>query len=244
MTWYSSKDVAYVFIDNLSVAPYLNAMTMKTSAVLANTTGFGDTWTEWTDTGLRNGEVTMGGFYDGGTDGAAMNTVAATDRTVSVLLEGNTVSKRFYLFQSGLVSSTEIGLSPEGVHTSAPGYTVTGEVNFGYVVAPYAARTTAGNTDAASCDVGAGGIAAGHCVLHVAALTLGGYDNCVVTLRSDADNEGVFTDETAFTAVTAVGSEVKALATGVDRYMSVSWAWTGEGTGQSISFFVGVAADA
>ncbi len=240
MTWYSSKDVAYVLIGYKSIGSYLNALRMKTSARLTDTTGLGKTWREMSDTGLREGELEMSGFYDGTM--SFMNTVAATDQVVSVLLEGNTVSKRFYGFEKAIISASEVGISSDSVHTTTPGLTVRGAVDFGYVVAPVTARTTAGNTQATYADAGAA-MTAPRAYLNIASLTLGGYDSLVVTVQSCDTSGGSYDDETAFTAITSTltGSQCITLASTVNRYLAIKWAWTGAGTGQSWTGFVGVA---
>ena len=243
MTWYSSKDVAYVFWNHCTITGFLNAVRIKTTAKLVDTTGLGDTWREMSDTGLREGELEMTGLYDGDVLAEnGMNTVSATDRVASVLLEGNTVSKRFYGFQKAILSGTEVGISSDSVHTSTPVYTMRGAIDHGYVVAPWAARTTAGNTQATYADAGAS-MTAPRAYLNITGLTLGGYTNLVVTVQSCATSDGSYDDETAFTAVTAAstGSQCITLSGAVNRYLAVKWAWTGAGTGQSASFFVGVA---
>lgn len=240
MTWYSSKDVAYLIVDGTDIAGSINTARIKTSAVTVDTTCLGDTWREITDTGLRNGELEISGFYDGSTTSAVIDTVSGTGKVVSVLLEGNTVSKRFYGFDSGTVSAAEVGLSPDTIHTSSPTFTVSGQVRFGYVVAPLAARTTAGNTQSTCADMAALSTIA-RAYLAVTSLTLGGYDNLIVQVQSCDTSDGSYADETAFAAMTTTGGQVVALSGTVNRYLAVAWQWTGTGTGQSATFFVGVA---
>lgn len=237
MTWYSSKDVGFVFIGDQNITTLLNSARMKTEAVLTDTTGLGNTWREMTDTGLRRGELEFSGFYDG--LAVSMNTVSGTDRVVSVLLEGNTVSKRFQGYRAAIVSGAEIGISPESVHTSTPTTTVRGAVDFGYVAAPRATRTTAGNTQSTYADMGAAADN-GRAYLHILSLTLGGYTNLVVTVQHSDDHD-TWADHTAFTAATATGAETIALTGTVNRYLAIKWEWTGAGTGNTFSAFVGVA---
>jgi len=237
-TFYSSKDVAYVFVGDDTWQAYLNTVNIKISVKLADTTPLGVSWPVMTDTGLRSGEFTCAGFYDG--DKTIMNTISDTDKVVAVLLEGNTVSKRFYGFRAATVSAVEIGLSSDNVHTSTPELSVRGAVDFGYVVAPSAARTTAGNTQATYADMGASATGP-RAYLAVTSLTLGGYTNLVVTVQSCATAEGSYDDETAFAAVTEAGAQTVALSGSVNRYLAVKWAWTGAGSDPSATFFVGVA---
>lgn len=240
MTWYSSKDVAYVFVGATDIHGYLNAATMKTTANLADTRVLGEVYPTITDTGLRSGEFTCSGFYDGTAAGGVMNTVSGTDQVVSVLLEGNTVSKRFYGYRAAIVSGSEIGLSSDNVHTSTPGITVRGDVDYGYVCAPYLADRGAGaTTDATYANMGADAGTA-RAYLNITDITMGGASALTVTVRHCDTAGGAYGDHTAFAAVTAVGAQTIALASTVEQYISIKWAWTG-GAGSKWSGFVGVA---
>lgn len=237
MAFYSSKDVAYVFVGEDTWQARLSAVGMKIEATLSDTTPLGAVWRQMTDTGLRRGELTFSGFYDG--DKPGMNTVSGSDKVVSVLLEGNTPSLRFYGFERATVSAAEIGVSADSVHTSSPEMIVRGAVGHGFVVAPLTARTTGGTTKANYADMLASSTTA-RAYLHVTDIILGGYTNLIVTVQSCATAGGSYDDETAFSAVTAPGAQSIALAGTVERYLDVKWAWTGSGSGQSATFFVGV----
>lgn len=236
-TFYSSKDVAAVLVGADPWQAYLSGLGLKIEAALSDTTPLGAVWRQVTDTDLRRGELTFTGFYDGGKP--AMNTVSDADKVVSILLEGNTPSMRFYGFERAIVSAAEIGVSAESVHTSTPEMSVRGSVGHGFVVAPLAARTTGGTTKATYADMGSSSTTA-RAYLHVTDLTLGGYTNLIVNVQSCSTAGGTYDDETAFSAVTAPGAQSIALAGTVERYLCVKWAWTGSGSGQSATFFVGV----
>ena len=47
----------------------------------------------------------------------------------------------------------------------------------------------------------------------------------------------------SFTTATAIGAQSVVLASAVDRYLAVKWAWVGAGTGPSATFAVYVARD-
>lgn len=235
----SIKDLGYLLVGGYNVATIMDHFTAKHTAGKQEFRPCGSTWPINIDLGMRTAELQMSGVLNSPTSDA-VSAVNGTDRAVSALIEGNTVSARFWGFQAAIVDGVEVGVSPDAANTLLPSFSVDGEVNYGWVVAPHATRTTAGNTDATYADIGAG-VSAGHVYLHVTALDLGGGTSCTIKLRGSADHI-TFADETTMTAVTAIGSEVKALASAVERYLSVSWAWTG-GSNQSIDFFLGVAAD-
>jgi hypothetical protein len=164
---------------------------------------------------------------------------------VMLKFDTDAVSKRAHCFRTALVSETELGLAASDLNRMTTGTSITGEYNYGYIVAALSARTDSGNTDAAYADAGAEVTSGGaHAFLHVTAITMGGYANCLIKLRDSADGDA-HADNVAFTAVTAIGSEYKATAAAVGRYPSVSWLWQGGSptSGHSITFTVAYARD-
>jgi len=241
MAYKSLKDVAKVFVAEYDVRPILGApMNIKRTALLSEFRQPGEVWTTAVDLGIRSCELTMPAYLNSpGSD--SISGIYGTNRIVSILHEGNTVSDRFFGIQSAIVSGIEVGISDDMPDTLTPEFTVRGETNYGYVAAPWVERTTAGNTDTTYATMQAPG-ATGHAFLHVTALTLGGYTSCTITVRTSTDHI-TFNPHTAFGAVSNITSEVLALSSTVNQYLSVSWAWNGAGTGQSITFFAGVAID-
>lgn len=75
----------------------------------------------------------------------------------------------------------------------------------------------------------------------VPALTLGGYTNAAVKIRHSADN-AAWADLISFTAITAAPATERKTVTGtINRYWSTSGAYSGAGTGQSITPVIGFA---
>jgi len=111
----------------------------------------------------------------------------------------------------------------------------------GFIVALLAARTTAGNTQTTPLDNAAHSHGGGVAYLQCSALTLGGYTNLDVRVRHSATLAS-WADLATFTARTTVGAQRLVISTDpIERYLAVSWAWTGAGAGQSATFTVGVA---
>jgi hypothetical protein len=81
----------------------------------------------------------------------------------------------------------------------------------------------------------------GHAYLQVTGLALGGYTDCLITIRESADHS-IWSDLGAFSAVTLANTAQRVAIVGaVDRYLAVSWLFEGAGSGQSITFFAGLA---
>ena len=239
MAKYSTKD-ARLLIDAIQHSAYFDTVAIKVNAVTDPFHPLGATFPTTYDTGLRNGELTLSGIYSGTHSQYAG--VAGSNYITTVEVEGGTAGSRAYCFPAAKFSANEVTLSPEQMHRWTPEATVSGKVHNAFVVAPVAARTTASNLDAADAD-GIASSTGATAILHVTNVSLDGYDNCIITPR-DSDDGITYADcSAAFTAVTTTGAESIALTGTVDQYLSVSWAWTGSGSDQSITFAVYIARD-
>ena len=239
MAAYSTKD-ARLLMSSLDLSPYTDSVSVKLNAVVDPFHPLGATFPTTYDTGLRNGELTVSGLYDGGI--SQFLVAGATSYVTSLEVEGGTAGTRAYCFANPQVSAHEVGLSTEQMHRFTPEYTISGAVNNAFVVAPLIARTTASNLDAADTD-GLASSTGATAFLHVIGITLGGYDNCVITPRDSPDGDTWGDCSASFVAMTTGGAQSLALTGTVDQYLSVSWAWTGDGSDQSITFAVYIARD-
>jgi len=241
-TYTSGKDVVHVFVGGYDIASSLDTLNAKLSAVTQEFKPLGQVWPIAADTGTRNGALTVSGLLDSpNTDSLVLS---GTGKVVSALVEGETIAAhvgpRFFGFSSAAVSDVEVTVSPDQVHGFVPGMTVNGRCNYGYVVAPYTARTTGGDTKATyitTNETATGGIG----YLHVGALSLGASrTGLTVTLTSSPDHT-TWTDNTAFANVTAIGAQTVNLATVVYNYVAMIWAWVGGTPGaETFTGFVGV----
>jgi len=79
-------------------------------------------------------------------------------------------------------------------------------------------------------------------VVHVPAITLGGYTSLSVKLRDSADNS-VWADVAggAWTNVTAVGAERIVVGGTVRRYRAIQWTLNGAGSGPSFNIYAALA---
>lgn len=240
---YGSPSLGYFLIGGRNVLGTRTSVTVKAEATFADTTVLGDTWTQNATTGLKKGSVSQDGFFDDAV-GAINEALCDLENTRQVLLlahEGNVAGKKAFGCAGSFAATYDRGMSIAEFHKATATHTVTGELEEPRILAALAARTTAGNTEAASIDNAALTSLGGAGYLGVTALALGGYTNLVVKVRHSSDNV-TFADLLTFTAATGIVGERKAVAAGtVNRYLAISWAWTGAGTGQSATFTVAFA---
>jgi hypothetical protein len=235
MAYLSPKDCACVFFDGLDVKQSNNELTITSEAICPRRRPIGSAYKAAFITGQKDSELTIAGWLD--------DVTSPQLGDLSVLFGGNAVSALFAGFSAAHVVGQSLGTSEDDLDTFTPTIVANGCIaGIGYVVAPYAAYTAAGNTDAAYATMTEASAASGRAYLHVAALTLGGSTSCTVKVRHSSDHI-TFADHTAFTNVTAIGAETIALAATVNKHLSISHAWNGAGAGQSISAFVGVVPD-
>lgn len=184
-------------------------------------------------------EIEQSGVFDdaAGSIHAALK-APANDRVFSWGAAGNTIGKHF---AGALVD--QVSYNPGDI---AGGEFVTAHAKYGcskredgLIVADLVARGVAGSTEASYVDSAASSALGGVGYLQLTALTLGGYTNLVVKVRHSADHAS-WADLLTFTAKTAIGAERKTVATNpIERYLAISWAWTGAGAGPSATFAVG-----
>lgn len=238
MPYVSGADLAYLFFDGLDVAISNNQLEIADEAVIKRRRPLGQAYPKAIATSQYEGTMSLSGWLDTDTE-PQLGRLTGDEKVVSALVEGNTAGVHFWGARAAYVAGVKLGESEDDIVSLDPTISVGGAIDYGLIVAAYAARTTAGNTDASYVDLGAAATGGGHAYIHIPALTLGGYTNCVVTVRHSTDHT-TFTNHTAFTAITGTGAQVLTLTGTVNRYLSISWAWTGSGSNPSISCFVGV----
>ena len=244
MSTYGSPSVGFFLIGGRNVLGTRTSITVKAEATTSETTVLGDTWAQFGTTGLKRGSLSQDGFFDDAV-GAINEALCDLENTSQVILlahEGNVAGKKAFGCAGTFAATYDRGMAIAEFHKATATHTVTGELEEPRLLAALAARTTAGNTESASLDNAALTSNGGAGYLGVTALTLGGYTNLVVKVRHSVDNV-TFADLATFTAVTAIGAQRKAVAplTTVNRYLAISWAWTGAGSGQSATFTVAFA---
>jgi hypothetical protein len=156
---------------------------------------------------------------------------AAVAATVSVISVANPTSVTFSAPHGFVSGQTVLFAGTNSTPALTGPYTVT-VTDSTHVTVPVNV-TNAGSAGTGTMTPGA---AAGNIYLSCPVLTLGGYTNLTVSVQDSADHI-TFTDDTVFTALTAVGAESKTTGT-LLRYICMKWVWTGAGSNQTATFAV------
>jgi hypothetical protein len=241
---YGLNDIAFILIDGYSLNGYITELSDTKEATLEEATCAGASWQTWAFTGEKRFNFSMAGFYDDADD--ALNEALCeqfTARTICYGVEGNTVGKEVAMLYGPTQGKYERVASRGELHKASAEYEGSGEVEDGKIIATLTSRGAASNTNATPVNNG-GASTGGACYLQVSALALGGYTNLVVTMQDSADSV-TFADmasgEGVFTAVTTAPAKQRlALTVSIKQYVSMKWTWTGSGTGNSFTGFVGL----
>jgi hypothetical protein len=245
MARYTSADVAFLLVDGYSLLGLTTALDDGgLQGDFEEVTPLGSAFKCSQYTGASASTISTEGFYDdtaGSTNAALVNRVTAgTDRILAFGRGGNTVGADF---TGGLVKQAAYGrsIATGTFHKGKASYVVNAR-NEGKICAHLVARTTGAST--ANCDFTAAATAAATgamAYLELNALTLGGYTNLTVKVEHSANGSTGWADLAVFTASTTAPTAQRVAFTGtVLRYMRVTHAWTGAGTGNSATFAVGV----
>ena len=237
----ASRKDAQIIVGAYDMSSALDVLAFKQSAVLVNFNALGSASPTVYDTGERFAELSCSGLPNTHTTVSHIATQIAT-----VKFDSDVLDRRCFMFPQTTVSDVGEVIAAGDINRVETTFSISGEFNHGYIVAPLVARTDSGSTDATYCDSDAAVVnpATAHALLHVTGLALGGYANCLIKVRDSADGDA-HADHTAFTAVTGGTAELKTLTGGVGRYISVSWLWQGGSPsgGHSITFTVAYARD-
>lgn len=242
MAYLSGKDCAYVLVDGVDVAVSNNELELTSEAVVQRRRPLGQAWRSVCLTGQIDSEMAIRGWLHPDTV-AELAEFSAGAKVVSALIGGNAISQLFAGIPAAYVVGGKLGVSEDDLDSYEP-VLLTSDAKWhtGYVVAPLAERTTAGNTDSDDAQRDSGAAASGRAFLHVTDLDLGGYTSLGVTLRHSSDGI-TYADHTSLGSVTAVGGSVITLTGTINQYLSIAWTWTGTGSNPSWTGFVGVAVD-
>lgn len=244
MAKYGSDQVAFLLIDGYSLLGTVTQFSDGKEALTEETHTLGDAWVENEPVGLKKAELSQSGFYDDASlaSNAALVTGYGVSRVACYGVAGNVKGRKMTGFQGAMQTTFKRVMTRGELHKCDASYLGNGQVDEGVLLHEHAAETSAtGNTEASSVDNAASSAAGAIGYLQVSALALGGYTNVVVKVRHSADNV-TFADLITFTAVTAAPAAERATVAGtINRYTAASWAFGGAGSGQSVTFAVGLA---
>lgn len=237
---HGSADTAFALFGGRDIVSTLQNIEFESEAVLEETTVLGVGDEEHAAVGLSRGALRHSGFYDDGTDSVNDHLVDHPESVACIGLEGNTIGKKFTGWAGAIVGRYRRQASRDELHKAEGEYTVDGAVEEGVILHAHGEETAAsGDTESTPVDNGVSSADGGAGYLQVSALTLGGYTSVTVKIRDSADDI-TYADLIAFTAVTsAPAGERKTVAGTVDRYLAMSWAFNGSGSGQSVTLMTG-----
>jgi hypothetical protein len=244
MARYGSDD-AFILVDGYNLSGLTTTGTAEIEAITEATHGLGDSWEEQSYVGLKRAMLTQEGFYD---DAALQSNVALVgseglSRLALFGLEGNVIGEKAIAYMGALESKT-VRIATRGeLHKLNVEYVGNGAVHDAIILHALGAEDASpANTQSASVDNAAQSTTGAVAFLQVTSLTLGGYTNCIIQVDDSANNSAwLAVSGGAFTAVTAAPTAQTLVIPGtIRRYLSVSWAFTGAGSGESVSFIVGV----
>ena len=252
MAKYSGANVGFFLVGGRSLAAVMADVTEERESVTEETTPIGPTgnWQAHTPVGSFKATLAQNGWYD---DAALSSNEAFVDKqstpqVVAFAPEGNTVGKRIVQVAGAFAAKLQRLFAKDALVKCNVTYTVTGNVDDGRILHDLKQETTAtGHTNATSVSEAALTNTGGAAVLQVTQLTLGGYTSATVTVRHSSDNV-TFADLVAMSAVNASTNPVpcaerKVIASGttINKYLSSQWAFTGTGSGMSLTFALGFA---
>jgi len=214
-----------VLLNAYDLSAFLNSADQTITVETAETTCFGSSAKSYV-TGLRDGTVSVGGFFDGSTgavDDAMSAAIGSSTASVLSVVESGaaTIGNRCLVVQSLDTSYQITGAVGDAVTISAE-FQVDGTGSSGayrgVVLADLASYsgTTKNYTSVDNGASSANGLTAN---LHV---TANAAASLVVKVQHSTDNV-TFTDLVTFTTLAATGSEHKTTTGTVNRYIRATW---------------------
>lgn len=218
-----------VLLNAFDLSAYLNSADQTISVETAETTTFGSSSKSYV-AGLRDGTVSLSGFFDGAANAvdSVISTAlgSATSSVLSVADEGLTIGNRALIVQAIDTSYQITGAVGDVVSISAEfqadGTGTGGSGQYrGVVLSTLATQTGTGPTSLTAVDNTSGtanGLVANlHVTSNAASLT--------VKIQHSTDNV-TFTDLVTFTTLAGTGTEHKITTGTVNRYLRVQWSGT------------------
>lgn len=248
MTRYGSPDVGFILQGGRSLLADLTTHSIDREAITEDTTvlGLGDE--AHASVGLKKASISQEGIFDDDTDRINDALVGLTEEIACVGEAGNVLPAagvaRPCVGIKGQIQVNYNRIAERGALTkAAASYLANGIVEECVLLHPHIAETSdPGDTESNSHDNAASSANGGAAYLQVSALNLGGYTSVQVTIRDSAD-DAAWLDHAdgAFAVVTTAPQAQRIALTGtIRRYTAIDWDFIGAGSGQSITFMVGL----
>lgn len=216
--------------------------TMETEAIH----GAGDASPIHASLGVKSQTATQVGIFDDDTDKihAALKGLGSIG-PLSYGVEGIAQGAPFTLFADAIVSSYEVPVARDSMSRASASYLANGAIEIGALVEPFAALTDAnGAGPSGGLDNGAPTAAGGILVVHVTALTLGGYTSLTIDLQTSEDDASgdAYADhaDSSIPVFTAVGGAIAVLTGTIERWSRLFATWDGAGSAESATVTLGL----
>lgn len=231
---YGLPDVEFVLFDGHDLTGMVRGLSDELVNPVEESTVAGNEIANSRFVGLSQATLALTAFYDedlteqleGGPSGVLM-----------YALQGNTAGNHCECVEEAICTGYKKQPEPSAIHKAEVNFVCQGDVallDHAQIVAPLAARTAAGNTQAAYVDSGAatddGG---GRWWVHVTALDLDGYTNVSHQLVDSADHIAFGDVADAVATFTATGAQMVEFDGAVDQYLADVWSYAGSGTSPS-----------
>ncbi len=248
MTRYGSPDVAFVLQGGRDLKADLTTHSIDREAIIEETLVLGESDETHAAVGINKASISQDGIFDDRANGINDALVGLTEEVMCVGFAGNVLPAsgvaRDFVGMKGQIQNNYNRIAERGALTkAAASYLANGIVEECKLLHPHTAETAAsGNTDGNSHDNAASSANGGAGYMQISKLTLGGYTDVTLRIRDSADDIS-FATLISFTAEGSgdgLAGERVAITGTIRRYTSSSWTFNGTGSGQSVTFMVGI----
>jgi len=191
--------------------------------------------------GTSRGTVNLTAFYD---EDLSPQLEGKPSGILMYVLSGNDAGARCECTEEAIATAYKRLVEGGGTHKAEVAFGAQGSVallDHAYLIAPLAARTTAGNTRSSYVNAGAATVdGGGRWWVHLTALDLDGYTNLEVQLEDSSDHVSWGDVTGAVATFTAIGAQMVEFTGAVDQYLAAAWSYGGAGTDPSNTFAAAV----
>lgn len=209
--------------------------------VLRQSNPLGSSWEEHLPVGIARAVLEAGGgLYDDETAGIidALQEKGSTKQLVSYGFAGDAIGQDAIHIDGDYAVTWKRILARDDLVLAHALHRLSGVRLEGKILHDISSETAAsGDTESSPVDNTTQSTSGATADLHIPALALGGYTDVVVKVRHSTDDI-TYSDLITFTAATDVGAERKTVAGTINRYLAMSWAFTGSGSSQSVTPYV------
>lgn len=243
-----SADVGFLLFGGRDIKGFMTTVNFTREAMLEEITGLGEPDERHAKVGLNKARLSQSGFFDDVAGGSNDALVGLAETVACVGFAGNVlpasgVARDFSGIDGAIQATYDRNPAKGELHKASAEMTMDGAVEEGKILHPLGAETSdPGDTESNSHDNTVSSADGGAGYLQVSALVLGGYTSVQITIRDSGDDIS-FADHAdgAFAVVTISPTAQRIALTGtIRRYTAIDWDFIGAGSGQSITFMVGI----